>query len=363
MSNKDYKFPTAVHSYFHASNRLSERAKFLESDSYQPVFNHMKSLDEIALQERLCKVEGNVGATLSMQLVCAGYRLRDRGDNLKEFREANVALYGEPKDSYAELILSHYKRRVTNKTQHIWLDLERFLGRTIDSVGVSLAPNDMIFNRYRRYLLKYITLPSVDQSCFDIINQLVCSLRLDEQGWRVRLLQGDESARTYHGAKSISIGKKYRPRTKRAALRIGVHEVLGHALRGKQRSVSEAEGFAVLLEQLTDKKFIMRRSYRYLAIALGWGSLGLPMTFRQVFEVMWRVMMIGSAYEYETARSAAFDECYRAFRGGRPDIAGSVFLKDLVYFDANIKMWKILEDNVLDYDEFVDTIEGRRLVL
>lgn len=73
--------------------------------------------------------------------------------------------------------------------------------------------------------------------------------------------------------------------------------------------------------------------------------------------------MIGSRYNLEVARSYAFDECYRAFRGGKPDMAGAVLLKDMVYFDANIKMWKVLEENPLSYSQFVDVIEGRGVVL
>jgi hypothetical protein len=98
-------------------------------------------------------------------------------------------------------------------------------------------------------------------------------------------------------------------------------------------------------------------------VALGWGVFGAPMYFRQVYEILWRLMVISSKYSPEIAKQHAFDECYRAFRGGRPDIAGAVFLKDAVYFAANVEMWKVLSGRQRSYNEFVDIIEGRQTVL
>jgi hypothetical protein len=118
-----------------------------------------------------------------------------------------------------------------------------------------------------------------------------------------------------------------------------------------------------MIEQLLDHRFKFRRAYRYLGAALGWGSAGGPRTFREVYEILWRLMVIASRYNEENAKSYAFDECVRVFRGGRPDIAGMVFLKDAIYFAANIAVWQRLQSEPLAYNEFVDVIEGRRKVL
>lgn len=153
------------------------------------------------------------------------------------------------------------------------------------------------------------------------------------------------------------------PRTHSAAVRIAVHEVYGHALRGHQDSITESEGFASLLEQLVGDKFVFRRSYRYLAAALGWGVFGTPMTFRQVYEIIWRTMVITGTYSLQEAQMYAFDECTRVFRGGVPSLPGAIYLKDSTYFDANIRMWRNLKEHPLQYNEFVDVIEGRRRIL
>ena len=147
-----------------------------------------------------------------------------------------------------------------------------------------------------------------------------------------------------------------------AAERIAVHEVYGHALRGRQESMVESEGFAVVLEQLISCDYKPRRTYRYLAASLGWGVLGNPMTFREVFEVLWRLMIISSKYDEKNAKEYAFGECYRVFRGGSPEVPGAVYLKDLVYFDANQKIWQALSTQKIDYDDFVNILEGRKVI-
>jgi len=178
----------------------------------------------------------------------------------------------------------------------------------------------------------------------------------------VQVIKGCSHARIYHHTKKIKIGEDYKPRKVMAVGRIVAHEIYGHALRGPSKSLSESEGFALAIEQLTGSRFKFRRAYRYLAASLGWGVFGKPMNFREVFEIIWRLMFISSGYSENKSKEHAFDECCRVFRGGRPDIAGAVYLKDTIYFDANIKVWNFLDAKKLDYEKFVDIIEGRSTI-
>jgi len=228
---------------------------------------------------------------------------------------------------------------------------------------ISVAPNEETFQKYREYLLQYTTLPEINENLEDALREQLVRTGLADDGWELNVKDGAMHAQTVHRRKTISIGRDYKPRSASAVRRITIHEVIGHAKRGPQHTLEESEGFAIVLEQLTKSTFIFRRSYRYLAVALGWGVFGKPMNFREVYEVMWRLMVIQSKYSIENAKEHAFDECYRAFRGGRPDIAGAVFLKDTVYLDANIRMWTVLNTSELSYNEFVDSIEGRRTIL
>ena len=170
-------------------------------------------------------------------------------------------------------------------------------------------------------------------------------------------------ARVNKAKKLVMIGRFYQPRRKISYWGIVAHEIYGHALRSEIDDQFESEGFAILLEQLLRDTFKFRRSYRYLAAALGWGVLGAPRTFREVYEIIWRLMVIASGYTEDKAKDYAFNECVRVFRGGRPDIAGMVFLKDTIYLAANIALWKQLEKTQISYNEFIDIIEGRQRVL
>jgi hypothetical protein len=117
-----------------------------------------------------------------------------------------------------------------------------------------------------------------------------------------------------------------------------------------------------MIEQLVGTNFKTRRSYRYLAAGLGWGVFGRPMIFREAYEIIWRLMAISSKYNEKKAKGYAFDECYRVFRGGRPDLPGAVYLKDIVYFEADARIWSVLSQKKISYTDFVNIIEGRSTI-
>ena len=360
---KPYKFRVAVHSYFRVTNKDSEKRDFLNNKINNPKFNYVGEVSVDEIRRRIELVKSDEAAVFRLKLVAASIVVRNESDNkLAEFREANLKLYKPTNIKYVKAILWSMYLHVNESNIQIWNEISQRINiHNLDDSYV--GPSEDIFNLYKKYFQKYITLPDSKSSVFDALTGLIESTGLNEKGWKVRILAGNEHARTFQGAKTIHIGKDYDVRTPSAARRIAVHEVLGHALRGEQGSMEESEGFAILLEQLTKINFSYSRAYRYLAVALGWGVMGSPMTFREVHEVLWRLMVIYSKYSEQNAKKYAFDECFRAFRGGRPDIAGAVILKDAVYFQSNVNMWAELSKNVMTYDEFIECIEGKRKVL
>jgi len=360
--NTRYPFPIAAYSYFSSINKQSQKRQFLAGAIVEPNFRYKWKLGDGILEERLQSVDKNSLAEKSLLLVHASCRLQKDVSTLDDFRSANESVYPAPTKELASVILSHISHNVSEEDTILWNEI-------LERVGVSSfedapkGPNPSLFTTYRNYLERYTTLPKTGDSIQSALQQQLDITGLSSDGWRVRLLKGAEHAHTYHGAKTISIGEEYSPRLPSAVKRIVIHEVLGHAVRGQQLTTEESEGFAIVLEQLTKERFSYRRSYRYLAVALGWGVFGHPMTFSQVYEIIWRLMKIHTKYSVVDAKEHAFDECYRAFRGGRSDVAGAVFLKDAVYFSANIHMWKVLTQQELSYNEFVDIIEGRRTIL
>ncbi len=363
MNNK-YKFPIAAHSYFRAINKEQERALFLNSDTYQPKFTYGKDFDIEVIKGRQNKASGSVKVFEMLGFVGVAAELQRDADYFISYRKLNGSLFGEPKKELVLDILYNLSKRIKGSNAKYFSEIAHMA-----SLGTVLRdntrPTSDIFQKYKEYFQKYSSLSDNDNR--DVLGLLGIHMEksgLISEGWRLNVLKDNNSpARINQKAKKITIGDMYAPRTSRAASRIVAHEVYGHAVRGSRSTIDESEGFAILLEQLVGDSFSYRRSYRYLAVGIGWGVLGEPMDFRRVFEIVWRAMVIGSSYSVENARSHAFDECYRAFRGGRPEIPGAVFLKDGIYFDANIRMWDMLKNSKLSYNEFVDIIEGRRELL
>jgi hypothetical protein len=356
-----YPFPVATHSYFKVVNKDAQKKLFLSGAIEHPVFKYKSSLTPELIESRIAASNDAVIAA-RLKLVKVSLELQQDPTKLSAFRAANEVIFLTPKKSLASAIFMRISQKVTSDTEALWAEVLEKIGRQHFD-GDAFEPDEAIFQKYRGYLKTYTQLPRLSESIETALQRQLLITGLSEKGWQLKLVPGGEHAHTHHKARTISIGKGYEPRSSSAVRRIATHEVLGHALRGSQASLAESEGFAIVLEQLTKPRFSLRRTYRYLAVALGWGVFGAPMYFRQVYEILWRLMVISSKYSPEIAKQHAFDECYRAFRGGRPDIAGAVFLKDAVYFAANVEMWKVLSGRQRSYNEFVDIIEGRQTVL
>jgi len=359
---KEYDFPVATHSYFRALNINEERALFLNSSTYLPRFKYPKKLDVQVLEPRILETKTGSSERQSLECAVISAKLQTEDKWLSDFRNINQEMFGLPNKLYAIDILSRMSEPKNSAEQVYYKEIIDLLG-DIKLSAEQLGPDKTIFDLYRGYFNNYRK--QINRKERDIIkainNELLASGLLDN-GWTLQTKNDGSHARTYHHTKKIKIGENYNPRKILAVDRIVAHEIYGHALRGPRESLIESEGFALVIEQLTGSKFKFRRAYRYLAASLGWGIFGKPMNFREVFEIIWRLMVISSGYNEKQAKEHAFGECYRVFRGGRPDIAGAVYLKDIVYFDANIKVWDFLSANKLNYKEFVDIIEGRSTI-
>lgn len=360
-----YSFPTTSHSYFGIVNLAEEKARFLTDDMYVPHFRYDAECYNLqTLQKRRQQVR-DPAVKKALDLVIASVRLQQGQPSLQtveNFQLLNSASFSVPAHHYVDVILNRIAGNVTEGTEKYWLQLTSMLPFTENKQVKFVVPEQAVFTKYRDYFERYSNHGETPAAPLpQTIEHFLRVTGKTQDGWKVHVCEDSSHARVNHRKKQVRIGRHYQPRTPKAALRIAVHEVYGHVVRGSMGTVHESEGFAVVLEQLLDTRFRFRRSYRYLAIALGWGVYGKPMTFRQVHEVLWRLMIISSCYSKDVAKEYAFHECVRAFRGGRPDLAvGAVYLKDAVYFASNIAVWQRLTELDLAYGEFVDMIEGRR---
>ncbi|MCB9822968.1 DUF1704 domain-containing protein [Candidatus Nomurabacteria bacterium] len=359
-------FPVASHSYFRIANLKEQYDEFIGSGAKSnPTFKYGTSFSNVVIARRLKKVSDN-----SLDLVSAGLNLQSKTvtkKDLNHFRFINAAKYGNPRSDYVNAILSRVESAVDSETKDLWQYISQACSYKSDNnEKTSIWPSPQLFNMIKGYGQKYmVDLVRADYKIglHGVFNLIIKSTGLASDGWVLCSRDDDSSAHVTHKNKRITVGSNYRPRNIRATYRIVAHEIYGHALRGPQDDLKESEGFAILLEQLLDKKFKPRRMFRYLAAALGWGTTTDSMDFCAVYEIIWRSMVILSKYSEIDAKRHAFSECARVFRGGRPDIPGAVYLKDTLYFSANMLFWQEFEKSTISYNDFMEIANGSKKVL
>lgn len=360
------RFPTASHSYFRIVNLDSQRDLFLRNGTKNnPTFKYGASFSNNVIARRLEQVDASV-----LDLVVSGLKLQNNDftkQDVDYFRKINVERFGMPRAEYVNAILLRVESALDENTKALWDPVAEACAYDKDKIKTdSIWPSAQTFDQIKGYgqdYMKGLIQADYKIGLHGLFNHVLDLSGLSKKGWALYSRDDASSAHVIHKRKRITVGSNYRPRNKRATYRIIAHEVYGHALRGPQDSLKESEGFAILLEQLIDQKFKPRRMYRYLAAALGYGTTTDAMDFRQVYEVIWRCMVILSKYSETDAKSYAFSECARVFRGGRPDIAGAVYLKDTLYFASNMLFWQAFEKSTISYNDFMDIANGSKKVL
>ena len=367
------KFPTATHSYFKIMNLEEQRVLFFLGNSAEnPVFTYRNSLNAKSIAKRLEKLEQLGINTAQFKIIQAGITLQaspSQDTSIEIFRQKNSNVYGEPSVKYSLAILKRIKNSVHPDDAPLWDYIAKASGynnhNSLHEVD-EIWPSDELFQTIREHGRVYMRDLIRSDHTLGLVQLLKITLDssgLTDKGWVLKLKDDASAAHVSHTHKYLTVGVQYRPRNRRATYRVIAHEVYGHITRGAQPTARESEGFAVLLEQLLDNRFKPRRMYRYLAAALAWGALTEAMDFRQTFEIIWRCMVVLSKYTIDDAKKYAFYECARVFRGGRPDIPGAVYLKDTLYFSANIDFWRAFNSEPISYNEFMNIAYGTRQVL
>jgi hypothetical protein len=369
---RNYRFEIAPYSYFFITNYDEESRKFMDGEISNPTYTYASRFSNSYISANLIKVLGDRKATRDLQFVSLALALQKDPKYLSHFRNFSAALYGAPEHKYLNIILAYLARHGSSAKATAYSE-ENAVFKALMSHGAALtdrAATPEAYTRFRKYFLDYIGGEfSPSRSLGEAMKKVFKRSKLEEKGWRLREDDDLLRARTINKHKVVAYGKNYIARNPNAYNDVAVHEVYGHALRESSKlklSIADSEGWSVLLEQLNEGQFRLRRSYRYLAATLGWGlATGEPLDFRCTWEVIWRLMSLSRRYEHisEDVKSFAMSEVTRVFRGGRPDLPGAVFLKDTAYFKGNIDIWHALSQNYHTYEDFVDILEGRKKLL
>ncbi|MDB5160442.1 MAG: hypothetical protein JWO99_705 [Candidatus Saccharibacteria bacterium] len=147
---------------------------------------------------------------------------------------------------------------------------------------------------------------------------------------------------------TIGLGRNRAKLTRETFLTVGIHElihIIGSYEGQKQeddvisiglpKSLSFEEGKCVAVEQIVTGKATKRGEPYYFALGLLKGTIdGMPRTFRQVHEILWRKTILSKKGEITDdmvagAKKSAYQTCMRITRGHAADT------RDLAYYNGN----------------------------
>lgn len=375
------RHPKAIYTYFPITNFQTERERFLRGATQNPEFKFDDRYRKPYFQQRLATLQDDLltaraaedtaatqfinGRIAQTELLFMFFDLHEPPVNpslVNAFRKRMVSLYGEPDEQLVREALSMLKIRAQQRKDARTPELLRELFslthyNTQTLQQTLLRPTDKQFQEYRQTLQVLLpdfvsflqTIPEQKEYTATQISEYFTRgfrvLHLND--WRAVSQQQSNRVMVAKQAKQIEIGTQFRPASRTALQQVLAHELVGHvytqALHKEQTApLYIEEGFAILLEQLLGEAFSYKRVTRYLAAAFSFGVDGHRRDFKETHEIIWRCFKVLTGCTTARAKERAFGECVRVFRIGNTDIPGAVFLKDKVYLEGNVAIWRLL---------------------
>ena len=390
LRNLQRRYSSAPYSFFAIRNYDDMRDAFLRGAIDEPNFTSSKLLNEHYLQRRKQELEKAVAndpgdnpeldvflkrRIPETELLLALVRLRDDPAGkvyLKRYRTLMKQMHGDFDATMFAGVINYLHDRAAATNQQAQFSAIRSLLRKHQD-GQLYKPAPKLFSHYRKALmdshhlfgalLRQELLPDLTREAMLAYFEWALEMSgAKAAGWALKESNHGANIMISQHRKQVVIGKHYMPYTKRRLRQVVAHEIMVHVSRtvaGSTVRRDDEEGIAIVVEQLLSTNFIYRRMLRYLAAALAWGADGKPRTFRETYDIVWRAFMIVGNHSERNAKERAFAECARVFRGGVPGAAGAAYIKDKVYLETNLTIWKYLEDNELSHDAFLAVIDGK----
>lgn len=305
----------------------------------------------------------------------------DRGEVLPWFRETNEALYGRPEyemfhalagETINPVLDAQYTEGSVKAT--IQAELNDLLGETQETDERPYRPESATVERIKglvteRFsgLIDHINDDEV-YNIGDMVEAIDVALERTggkDIGWRAEIAKNSSALAISAHQRIAEVGER-REALSGSELKAKVlHEVGVHALRsinaenagwlsaayGQDGYLAFEEGLATAMEDAYKGGFVDHGVNYYLIAGLAYGLDDHdPRDFREVYEVMWRTKALNTtshenmtADEISAAKSKAFNNCLRMFRGTRTTDKGVVYSKDLAYFVGQELAWGELD--------------------
>lgn len=317
---------------------------------------------------------------LAAQLTDPSLKGDERAETLSWFKATNEALYGAPKpEVFAALanknIFSHLGNSVEDETaEAIRQELSALVGKNVQTDYQPYRADDITVGRLSRLVRDRFdtVVDHIDEShtydVADMVASLDTSLRKiggDKLGWKVEIIQNSSALATSPHQKIVEVGEKRKALEGSELKAKTIHELGIHAMRsinalragwlsaayGQEGYLPFEEAAATALEDAYKGKFVDHGVDYYLIAGLAYGiDEHEPRDFREVYEIMWRANALKASASgelsdesIEKAKSKAFTNCMRVFRGTTTTDKGVIYSKDLAYFDGQELAWSVLD--------------------
>jgi hypothetical protein len=386
-------YPSAPYGFFHVMNYEEARQQFWAGDaSGEPEFRYRRAFTSAALERRKQSLLEMQTSNLDQaaasfvrkrlaetDLLLRLLALREHSQDIQAYsayRQAMAELHGDFAPEILAGIFGYLRERA--EATDTRARYQEILARTSAIAERQLyRPSAATFAHYSSLLKDARPLaPLMENSLVEPLDRQAAlryfarSLELSgaaAQGWRVRDSRVGTNIRISRHRQTVSVGQHFAPQSALRLKQTAAHEIFVHVRRAMLGNASEGasereEGVAILAEQLLASRFMYRRLVRYLAAALAWGADGQLRTFRQTFAIIWRVFVVIGKYSEDEAKQQAFSECTRVFRGGIPRVAGVAYIKDKIYLEQNLAVWRDLETNLRGQQAFMDFLDGKERV-
>lgn len=304
-----------------------------------------------------------------------------KNEALAWFRETNEALYGKPEDEMfhalaGEKITPILEAKYTEGSVEatIQTELSSLLGEIRETEVKPYRPESATVERIGGLVTdRFVEMIDhiVDEEVYSVEDMVsAIDIALDkiggkEIGWRADIAKNSSSLAISAHQRVAEVGERRKALLGSELKAKVLHEVGVHALRsitaekagwlsaayGQDGYLAFEEALATAMEDAYNGRFVDHGVNYYLIAGLAYGLDGHnPRDFREVYEVMWRMNALSNTNGENMsdditskAKTRAFNNCLRMFRGTRTTDKGVIYSKDLAYFVGQELAWEELD--------------------
>lgn len=382
-------------------HRATEQAAFVEGETENPVLDYPKlSMDDLKTRETdLLKLKEEIRSEEENEVIRRAYlwKLNEKiaeirmlratltGD-MRGFERYNAFVYGSPSEEIFQssvatvrytIIEAQYSRnpdlvRAAQELSDCFPNIPEI--KNNEPVKEIERPNEATFEYLRDVTREQLAdiladIPDKPEYTSEEVKIIFESVlgKIGADNWQVFVESGG-SPRMNINSDTEKIRLPEASSTLKARLqKLIVHELGTHVacrqngersklklLRlGLDRYESGHDGVATLREQTLQQHFLeYPRQDRHLAISLAKGLDGTKRDFRGVYEIMVKYYLFHRVEHGENYASAAknasndaWNLCVDTFRGTDCKTPGVCYMKDIIYHEGNIGIWRLAAQN------------------